>query len=59
MYTSVLFSRQLAMTVVFDSGKPRSGASGERRVASVLNSLKIHLMQMQSWMIVLVNSGLV
>ena len=60
MCTSVLFSRQLAMTVVFGSGKPQLEASGDPRVASELNSLKIHLMQTQSWTTMLwVNSGVV
>jgi hypothetical protein len=48
------------MTVVFGSGKPQLEASGDLRVASELNSLKIHLMQTRSWTItLLVNSRVI
>lgn len=57
--TSVLFSRQPATTVAFDSGKPQSGVSGDPQVASELNSPKIHPTQTRSWTITpLANSGL-
>lgn len=58
--TSVLFSRPPATTVAFDCGKPRLGVSGDPRVASELNSLRIHPTQTQPWTTTpLANNGLV
>ena len=57
---SVLFSRQLAMTVAFGFGKPRLGVSGDLQAALELSNLRIHPMRTRSWTITLLaNSGLV